>query len=135
LTRLYWLWAPNSVFGPGGLLMPFWPPKEYFFMLLVKFPIDGCITRPYWFWAPNSVFGLFCVLRFEPLKVSIFLIYIKLPNWWVLFNFKAPQCPAYRSSRFQIFFGLRTISILRFKIFVILLSFCSRRACYLCINI
>jgi hypothetical protein len=40
---------------PGGLFLPFRPPKVYFFLLHVKFLIDGYISRPYW--APNSVYG------------------------------------------------------------------------------
>jgi hypothetical protein len=51
-------WPQIPFLGSKGLFSPFWPPKVCFFLLHVKFPIDGYITRPYWFWAPNSVFGL-----------------------------------------------------------------------------
>jgi hypothetical protein len=34
VTRTYWFWAPNSVFG--GLFLPFWSPKVYFFMLQIS---------------------------------------------------------------------------------------------------
>jgi hypothetical protein len=32
--------------GTGGLFLPLQSPKVLFFMLLVKFPIDGYITQP-----------------------------------------------------------------------------------------
>jgi hypothetical protein len=88
ITRPYWFWSPNSVFGlwglififltperifsqipilgSEGLILYFWPSKGYLSLLHIKIPIDGYITRPYWFWSPNSVFvrAYFCI--FDP---------------------------------------------------------------------
>jgi hypothetical protein len=91
--------------GSGGLFSPFWPPKVYFFLLHVKFPIDWYITRPYLFWSPNSVFGLW-----RP----IFFIYTKFPiDWWVTWpiSFLSLSVPSLGIRRTPNFFGLRTLSI------------------------
>jgi hypothetical protein len=63
-----------------GLFSPFWPPKVYFFLLHVNFPIDGYVSRSYWFWSPNSVFGLWTHFRFfDPQKFIFCLLHL---NSW-----------------------------------------------------
>jgi hypothetical protein len=90
-------------FGPqipfldsGGLILPIWPPKVYFFLLHVIFPMDGYITRPYWFWAPNSIFGLWRpIFTFSTPKRIFFLNTCKIFDWWIYhttIDF-APQIP------------------------------------------
>jgi hypothetical protein len=75
-------WVPFS--GSETLFLPFWPTKVYFFVLHVKFPIDGYITRPYWFWAPNSVFGLWGPIFAFLTPKSIFLLApCKFPDLWI----------------------------------------------------
>jgi hypothetical protein len=82
--------------GSRGQFLPFWPPKVYFFMLHVKFPIDGCITRPYWFWAPNSVFGLWGPILY---KISD-----RLMGHMTYFIFEPPSAQP-RDHGCQIFLG------------------------------
>jgi hypothetical protein len=119
--------------GSGGLFSPFWPPKVYFFLLHVKFPIDGYITRPYWFLAPNPFLGsggLFLTPK------SIYFLHLykisdRLMGHMTYFILEPPSAQP-RDPADSNFFGLRILSIklqsiLRFYIFEILLSFCSRR--------
>jgi hypothetical protein len=67
--------------GSRGLFLPVWPPKVYFFMFHVKFPIDGYITRPYWFWAPNSVFGLWGTIFAFLTSKSIYFLHLGKTGW------------------------------------------------------
>jgi hypothetical protein len=80
-----------------GLFSPFWPLKVYFFLLHVKFPIDGYITRPYWFWAPNSVFGLW-----EPKSIYFLQLY-KISDRLTYFIFEPPSA----QSRDLVDFGIK----------------------------
>jgi hypothetical protein len=77
--------GPQTQFlGSGSLFSPFWPPKVDFFLLHVKFPIDGHVTRPYWFWAPNSIFGLWePIFAFLTPKSIVFLAPYKIPERWI----------------------------------------------------
>jgi hypothetical protein len=115
VTRPYWFWAPNSVFGLWRLIFA---QKYIFFLLHVKFPIDRYVTQPYWFWAPNYSEGQF--LPFWPLKVYIFFIYIKFPiDWWVTWpiSFFSLPVPNLGIRRIPNFFGLRNLQKKRSPIF------------------
>jgi hypothetical protein len=80
--------------GSEGLFSPFWPPKVYFFLIHIKFPIDGYITR-WTYFGPQIPFsgteGLFS--PFWPPTVYFFKLHVKFPidgyitrpNWfWAL---------------------------------------------------
>jgi hypothetical protein len=91
VTRPYWFWAPNSIFGLWEPVFAFLTPKVYFFLLHVKFQIDRCITRPYWFWALGAYFHLF-----DPKKCifSSTIYNFRLTDGsHDLCYFWAPQCP------------------------------------------
>jgi hypothetical protein len=76
--------VPKFCFGLLRLILAFSPPKKYFFLLLVKFPINGYVTRSYGFCSSNSVFGLWrLIFAFLTLKSILFLTPCKIPDRWI----------------------------------------------------
>jgi hypothetical protein len=95
----------------GSECWPFLPPKVYFFLLHVKFPIDGyrIYHTAILIWGPGSLF-----LPFWPLQVYIFFIFIKFPiDWWVTWtiSFLSLPVPSLGMRRIPNFFGLGTLRI------------------------
>jgi hypothetical protein len=72
ITWPYWFWQLTPCMCPECLFSPFWPPKLYFFLLRIIFPID----RLYRFQSTNFVFGLWGLIFTFMTRKSVYFLHL-----------------------------------------------------------
>jgi hypothetical protein len=93
ITRPYWFWKPNSVFGLWAPILAFSTHKSMYSSSIYNFRSMDISHDHTDFWPQIPFLGSDSLFfPFRLLKVHIFMIYTKFPiDWWV-------TCPIWFSS-------------------------------------